>query len=60
MDLVQLISQVGFPIAVAAFLLIRFDTTIKENTKATVSLSQALRVLATKLKVEDVTEDVNK
>lgn len=32
MDLVQVISQVGFPIAVATFCLLKLDKTIIENT----------------------------
>jgi hypothetical protein len=35
MDLLQAISQVGFPIAVAAFSLIRLEAAIKSNTECT-------------------------
>lgn len=38
-DLVTLIGQVGFPIAVAAYLLIRVDKTMKELAGAVSSLS---------------------
>lgn len=33
-ELITLISQFGFPIAVAAFVLIRMETTVKKNTEA--------------------------
>ncbi len=33
MDLVQMISQVGFPIAVATYSLITLNKTIKENSE---------------------------
>lgn len=32
MDLIQVISQVGFPIAVASYCLIKLDKTITNNT----------------------------
>ena len=33
MDLLQAVAQVGFPIAVASFVLVRLDVTIKANTE---------------------------
>ena len=44
-QLVQLISQVGFPIVVAAYLLIRTDKLLRETTTALKELTQAVREL---------------
>lgn len=46
MDLIQVISQVGFPIAVAAYSLIKLNSTIEENTKV-------LRAIAVKINVPE-------
>lgn len=32
LDIVQIVSQVGFPIAVAAYSLTRLERTVKQNT----------------------------
>ena len=42
MDWAQLISQVGFPIAVAAWLLIRLDDRLGAFEKTAVSIAQRL------------------
>lgn len=38
-QLMTMISQVGFPIAVAGYVLIRMETTIRELTKAVNNMS---------------------
>lgn len=40
MDLVQLISQVGFPIGVAIYSLVVLNKTVAENTKVTLILTE--------------------
>ena len=42
MDLVQLISQVGFPIAVATYVLVKLENTIRENTKIMIKIYEKL------------------
>lgn len=44
MDLVQLISQVGFPIAVATFALIKLDKTMNANTRVMIKIAERLDV----------------
>lgn len=46
MDLVQLISQVGFPIAVATYSLVVLNQTIQKNTAV-------LQAIQTKLDISD-------
>lgn len=41
-DIISLIGQTGFPIAVAAYLLVKFDKTIKELSNAVNTLSAKL------------------
>lgn len=41
-ELVTFISQFGFPIAVAAFVLVRMETTIKRNTEAITALKEEI------------------
>ena len=41
-DLVSVISQVGFPIAVATFALVKLDNTIRENTKIMIKIYEKL------------------
>ena len=43
-DIVAVVSQVGFPIAVAVYALVKLNTTIEANTKV-------LTVIATKLDI---------
>lgn len=43
MDVVNIISQVGFPIAISLYLLIRFENTIKNNTKAIIILTEKIK-----------------
>jgi len=43
-EFIQIISSVGFPIAVTAYLLIRFEKIIEENTKALQSLRDIIRI----------------
>jgi hypothetical protein len=45
-DIVAIVSQVGFPIAVAAYALIKLNSTIEKNTAM-------LTVIATKLGIND-------
>ena len=45
---IDVISKVGFPIAVAAFSLIKLDKTIKENTVALGEMSKAIVMIQTK------------
>jgi len=42
MDYITLIGNVGFPIAIALFVLVRLEGTIKENTKAINQLKESL------------------
>ncbi|MCT4564167.1 MAG: YvrJ family protein [Maledivibacter sp.] len=44
MDLVQLIGQVGFPIAVATFSLLRLEKTMKENTRVMIRICERLEI----------------
>lgn len=44
MDLATLISQVGFPIAVATYSLVTLNKTIKANTKVLVLIAEKLDV----------------
>lgn len=43
-EIVQVISQVGFPIAVATYLLIRLEPTIKENTAINNKILERLEI----------------
>ena len=43
MDLVQLIAQVGFPMAVAVFLLVRLDARLEKLTAAIDELTGELK-----------------
>lgn len=43
-DFVQFVSQVGFPIAVSAYLLTRLEKTIKEFTKVLSAMAVKLGV----------------
>lgn len=47
MDLVQLISQVGFPIAVATYSLVVLNNTIKQNTTTLQNLTTEITFLRT-------------
>lgn len=49
MDLAQLISQVGFPIAIATYSIVVLNKTVQNNTKM-------LNIIATKLGI-DVTKE---
>ena len=42
-DIIQVISQVGFPIAVATYSLTRLNNTIQENTECTREMLILLR-----------------
>lgn len=44
MDLTQLISQVGFPIAVAAYSLVVLNNTVKKNTEVMTKIATKLGV----------------
>lgn len=46
-EIAQLVSQVGFPIVVALYALIRLDTTIRENTRVIVAIGAKLDVEGT-------------
>jgi hypothetical protein len=46
MDIIAIVSQVGFPIAVAVYALVKLNATIENNTKV-------LTVIATKLGLND-------
>ncbi|UWG95508.1 YvrJ family protein [Dehalobacter sp. DCM] len=46
LDLVTLIGQLGFPIAVASYTLIKLDQTIKENTKCMMEMKGLIQSLA--------------
>jgi len=43
---VKIISQVGFPIAVAGYLLIRLENTIKDNTEQTIKQAETMQRMA--------------
>lgn len=40
--LIQIISNVGFPVVVALYLLVRVDKTIEESTKALTELTKTI------------------
>lgn len=42
-EIITLISNVGFPIVTAWYVLLRLENTLKENTKAITSLSDMLK-----------------
>jgi len=44
MDLAQLISQVGFPIAVATYTLVKLNKTIEQNTAVMIKIASKLEV----------------
>lgn len=44
MDVLQAISQVGFPIAVATFSLVKLDKTIQKNTEIMTKIATLLKV----------------
>ena len=46
LDIVQLISQVGFPIAIAVFVLVRLDHSLKSLHLEIVHLGQEIRRLS--------------
>ena len=48
-DLITLISQVGFPIAVAGFVLVRLDHTLKDLRDEIVSLNTEFRRLCERI-----------
>lgn len=50
---VQLISNLGFPIVVALYLLIRVDKTIEESTKALTELTKTI------IELKELIENVN-
>jgi hypothetical protein len=41
-ELITFISQFGFPIAVATFVLLRMESTIKRNTEAITALKEEI------------------
>jgi hypothetical protein len=41
-ELIQFVSQVGFPIVVAMYSLVRLEKTVQENTKVMLSISERL------------------
>lgn len=41
-EIVPLISNVGFPIAIALYVLVRLENTLKKNTEALKELSQMI------------------
>jgi hypothetical protein len=42
-ELIEIISQVGFPIAMCFYFIIKFEKTIKSNTEATNNLISFLK-----------------
>lgn len=42
MDIINVVSQVGFPIAVASYSLIVLNKTVSENTKVMIRLSEKM------------------
>jgi hypothetical protein len=42
-ELIALISNVGFPIAISMYVLIRLENTLKRNTEAIIQLSLKLK-----------------
>ena len=42
-ELMQLVSNVGFPIAIALYVLVRLEATLKKNTEAIRELSIKLK-----------------
>ncbi len=50
MDLVQVVSQVGFPIAVATYSLVVLNSTIKKNTEIMTKIATKLDIDAKEVK----------
>jgi len=44
LDLVAVISQVGFPIAVATYALVTLNKTVKENTTVMIKIAAKLNI----------------
>ncbi len=42
-DLTNLVSNVGFPIAIALYVLIRLESTLKKNTEAIIALRAKIK-----------------
>jgi hypothetical protein len=53
MDLNQLISNVGFPIAAFCAMFYMCNTTIKENTKAILECTTAIKLLDSECRKEE-------
>lgn len=47
-DVGEFISRMGFPVAVAVYLLVRFDSLLRENTQAILALKIFLEANLTK------------
>lgn len=45
MDIVQAVAQVGFPIAVAAYLLVRLEQRLEAAEQAAIALSTDIRAM---------------
>ncbi|MBE6064455.1 YvrJ family protein [Clostridium cochlearium] len=52
-EIMMLISNVGFPIAVATYLLVRFDQRLEELTKAFLALTKIIETAIEHQKSED-------
>lgn len=48
MEWYEFISQVGFPIAVAVFLLVKMDVSIRQNTRMVEKLLDYIKITARK------------
>lgn len=44
MDIVQIISQVGFPIAMATYFVVVFNKNLKENTQVLIKIAEKLDI----------------
>lgn len=52
--LIQIISNVGFPVVVALYLLVRVDKTIEESTKALTELTKTI------IELKELIEGINR
>jgi hypothetical protein len=43
-EIINFISQVGFPIAVATYSLVKLEKTIQENTKVMIQIAERLEI----------------
>ena len=57
-SLVQLVGSVGFPIAACAYMMIKMNKTVEDNTKVTTKLCNLIGLLLSKNEGADVAAKV--